>query len=68
MADDYDILIDRGTCLDCAGCVGICPPSALIMEGLRLVFHRSVCVACDDCVVFCPVNALEAVCTRVTET
>ncbi len=57
--EDY-IRIDRGRCLDCAACVGICPPSALIMEGLRLVFSQETCVECDDCVLFCPAAALAA--------
>lgn len=58
MATDYSIEIDRNLCLECAGCVGICPPGALTMEGLELQYHQSECVACDDCVIFCPVGAL----------
>ena len=44
-------------CMDCGGCVGVCPHDALDL------FHGSIsvrasCTECDLCVRLCPVEAL----------
>ena len=54
----YHIEIDRTTCLQCAGCVAVCPTSALDMHGLELRCDDPLCIGCDLCVRFCPVVAL----------
>ena len=54
----YHIEIDRPTCVQCAGCVSICPTHALDMHGLDLRCADSLCIGCDLCVRFCPVVAL----------
>jgi len=61
-AESYHIEIDSRTCLECAGCVSICPTRALDMHGLELRCEDPLCIGCDLCVRFCPVVplALEA--------
>lgn len=54
----YHIEIDFGTCVQCAGCVSICPTEALHMRALALECHDPDCIGCDLCVRFCPVVAL----------
>jgi len=51
--------INREKCLNCAGCISLCPESALSMEldGVRI--DRDACTLCELCVRFCPVLALE---------
>ena len=55
----FHIDIDHATCVDCAGCVSICPTEALHMQVLTLECHDPDCIGCDLCVRFCPVVALE---------
>jgi len=57
-AGPWHIDIDRGTCLQCAGCVSICPTRALDMLGLELQCEDPLCIGCDLCVRFCPVVSL----------
>ena len=57
-AGRYHIEIDRQACVQCAGCVSICPTRALDMHGLDLRCQDSLCIGCDLCVRFCPVVAL----------
>jgi NAD-dependent dihydropyrimidine dehydrogenase PreA subunit len=56
---NYHIEIDPATCVQCAGCVSICPTEALHMQALTLECHDADCIGCDLCVRFCPVVALE---------
>ena len=57
-AGSYHIEIDRTTCVQCAGCVSICPTQALDMHALELRCQDPLCIGCDLCVRFCPVVAL----------
>jgi NAD-dependent dihydropyrimidine dehydrogenase PreA subunit len=52
------LLLDRKTCISCAGCVGTCPDLALDMFGLDLQVFQDKCTYCTLCVRFCPVGAL----------
>jgi ferredoxin len=52
------LLLDRETCISCAGCVGTCPELALDMFGLDLQVFQDKCTYCTLCVRFCPVGAL----------
>jgi len=54
----YHIEIERATCVQCAGCVSICPTRALDMHALELRCDDPLCIGCDLCVRFCPVVAL----------
>ena len=55
------LVLDRGTCISCAGCVGTCPDLALDMFGLDLQIFQDKCTYCTICVRFCPVGALSIV-------
>lgn len=55
---NWHIEIDRDTCVQCAGCVSVCPTRALDMHGLDLHCQDRLCIGCDLCVRFCPVVAL----------
>ena len=48
------LLLDRATCISCAGCVGTCPDLALDMYGLDLQVFQEKCTYCTICVRFCP--------------
>ncbi len=52
------LMLDRATCISCAGCVGTCPDEALDMFGLDLQVFQDKCTYCTICVRFCPVGAL----------
>lgn len=44
-------------CMDCGGCVGICPHDSIdLFRGLIQI--RASCTECDLCVRLCPVGAL----------
>ena len=48
------------TCMDCGGCVGICPHDSIdLFQGFIQI--RASCTECDLCVRLCPVAALESV-------
>jgi NAD-dependent dihydropyrimidine dehydrogenase PreA subunit len=57
-AGRFHIEVEQRTCIDCAGCVSICPTRALDMIGLDLTCEDAACIGCDLCVRFCPVSAL----------
>lgn len=52
---------DRSVCLECAGCVGVCPKMALDMYGLDLQIDHEKCTRCGLCTRGCPVGALQVV-------
>ncbi|MBI4613288.1 MAG: Coenzyme F420 hydrogenase/dehydrogenase, beta subunit C-terminal domain [Planctomycetes bacterium] len=58
---DFDYLqknvIDRGLCLRCGECVGICPTDAIFVKdfaGLCLPAYKGPCVDCSLCYDLCP--------------
>jgi ferredoxin len=53
--------INRERCLDCTGCICLCPETALTMNLTGLVIDVEACTLCALCVRFCPVQALEIV-------
>jgi NAD-dependent dihydropyrimidine dehydrogenase PreA subunit len=55
------LLLNRATCISCAGCVGTCPDLALDMFGLDLQVFQDKCTYCTICVRFCPVGALSII-------
>ena len=55
------LLLDRGKCISCAGCVGTCPDLALDMFGTDLQVFQDKCTYCTICVRFCPVSALSII-------
>jgi ferredoxin len=50
--------LDRGTCISCSACVGMCPDLALEMFGTDLQVFQDQCTYCTICVRICPVGAL----------
>lgn len=50
----------QSRCMDCGGCVGVCPHDALDLF-LGKIEVRASCTECDLCVRICPVAALESV-------
>ena len=56
--DCWHIDIAAATCIQCAGCVAVCPTQALDMYGLELHCDDARCIGCDFCGRFCPVAAL----------
>ncbi|MEE1068708.1 MAG: 4Fe-4S binding protein [Fibrobacteraceae bacterium] len=52
------LIHNRDKCLECAGCIGICPKMALDMYGLDLQIDHEKCSKCGLCVRACPANAL----------
>lgn len=59
------LILDRATCISCAGCVGTCPDLALDMFGTSLQVFQDKCTYCTICVRFCPVGALSIEKTKV---
>lgn len=49
---------DRKNCLECAGCIGVCPTMALDMFGLDLQINHDKCNRCGICVRACPAGVL----------
>lgn len=47
-------------CMDCGGCVGVCPHEAIdLFQGFITI--RASCTECDLCVRLCPVEAFVSV-------
>lgn len=46
-----------GVCMDCGGCVGVCPHDAIDLRNAVIEF-RDACTECDLCVRLCPVDAI----------
>jgi ferredoxin len=54
----FKMRVDRGKCLYCGGCVGVCPVQALELKEIVLAVDESKCTKCGICVKFCPVGAI----------
>jgi ferredoxin len=46
-------------CLQCGGCVSLCPVEALFLSFDHLECDLGLCTLCEICVNFCPVGALD---------
>ena len=51
--------INNSICLECAGCVPLCPEEALFLSFVNLEVDMDLCILCSICVDFCPVGAIE---------
>jgi len=51
--------IERSLCLECGGCVPICPVDALFLSFDHIMVDHDLCIMCGICVNFCPVGAIE---------
>lgn len=51
--------IDRGKCIDCGACTGVCPTDALTLnEENVLVLNEERCILCENCLKACAVKAV----------
>ena len=52
------IIIDNESCMECGGCVSVCPVDALTLDkdGIQV---NDKCICCFKCITFCPVSAIE---------
>jgi len=50
--------VDRGRCMYCGGCVGVCPHQALELKEVLLSVDSDKCTGCGICAKFCPVGAI----------
>jgi len=53
------LVIDYHLCLQCGGCVPLCPIDALFLSFERLECNQQLCTLCGICIMFCPNEALE---------
>ncbi|OPY34136.1 MAG: Ketoisovalerate oxidoreductase subunit VorD [Methanomassiliicoccales archaeon PtaU1.Bin124] len=56
---DY-VVKDDARCIDCGGCVSLCPMSAYVMslDDYKVRLDQSKCVACGMCIDSCPRGAI----------
>jgi len=52
------LIVDPGLCLECGGCVPLCPEEALFLSFDRLEVDIDLCTLCNICIDFCPVGAI----------
>jgi ferredoxin len=50
--------VDNDLCLECGGCVPLCPEEALFLSFDHLEIDAELCTLCGICEYFCPVGAL----------
>jgi len=51
------IKVDNSKCIQCGGCVSVCPVAALELKN-EIVCNEK-CIKCKNCINFCPVGALK---------
>lgn len=50
-----NVKIDSDKCMECGGCVALCPISGIeILDSIEV----KQCIGCGKCIVFCPVGAI----------
>ena len=50
--------VDQSVCVGCEACVGVCPTSAISMDGGKAHVDSDTCVECGAFVATCPVSAI----------
>ncbi|UCD94554.1 MAG: 4Fe-4S binding protein [Candidatus Zixiibacteriota bacterium] len=53
------LVIDQSLCLECGGCVPLCPEEALRLSFDNLMCNDDLCIGCGVCIDFCPTGAVE---------
>jgi ferredoxin len=54
--------VNKDKCLQCGGCVGVCPVGAItLIDGKGIVIDKNKCIGCGKCKLVCPVGAIEIV-------
>lgn len=52
--------IDKGTCIGCGACTGMCPVSAITLDSSGKAYvDESKCIECGACAGGCPVSAIK---------
>lgn len=52
--------IDKVTCVGCGACTGMCPVSAITLDGSgKAHVDESKCIECGACAGGCPVSAIK---------
>ena len=46
-------------CQGCGECVLVCPVTAIISRGEKMVIQRDMCIGCGECMTVCPGSAIE---------
>ncbi|MEW6013926.1 MAG: 4Fe-4S binding protein [Candidatus Zixiibacteriota bacterium] len=52
------LIIAQELCLDCGGCVPLCPVEGLFLSFEDLFCDQALCTLCGACPEFCPVRAI----------
>ncbi|PKK84860.1 MAG: ferredoxin [candidate division Zixibacteria bacterium HGW-Zixibacteria-1] len=52
------LVINNSICLQCGGCVPLCPEDALFLTFDHLKYDTDLCTLCGICIRFCPVAAI----------
>jgi ferredoxin len=59
VAAPLKVIVEQDICHHCGGCVAVCPPDAIWLEGGSVLhIDQATCTACERCVTMCPVHAL----------
>lgn len=53
--------LDKRKCIECGGCVSVCPFAALELGKNGIIFDRNSCTLCAICEKACPVNCIKVV-------
>ncbi len=52
------LIVALPICLECGGCVTLCPEEALFLSFNSLEVDSDLCTMCGICLNFCPVGAI----------
>ncbi|MCL2538183.1 MAG: 4Fe-4S binding protein [Alphaproteobacteria bacterium] len=50
--------IDLNKCVDCGGCMGVCPVAAIAHAECKYQINPDLCASCGCCAGICPVGAI----------
>jgi len=53
------LIVNSSECLECGGCIPLCPEEALFLSFDILEIDLDLCTLCRICLNFCPIGALE---------
>ena len=53
------VTVDKDVCIGCGACVGVCPVTALSLDGEgKSQCDEATCIDCHSCIGTCPVSAI----------